>query len=370
MKFYRYPSLLNLSESTYQNYSSLEVFQLYKPANLNHYLLDRNQNDSQLCIATEKIHGCNLQIHFEKNGEHRFGSRSQYTGNVFRGVDLPLLLKSVVICSKRLFQEFVDLNTNVESMTVYGELFGGIYYGEVAPFATTMQKGINYIPHNEFALFDVAIHFQDLDSQDNTYYLSYEAISNFYRYPRDENGHPIKDIFFPPIVRIGSWQEMLDTDNHFESLVPYKLLPPGSKFPLDDNTCEGIVIRPMHGDIYSQGKRILIKSKNSKWSERRNSEGSGNWKKNNRTEYDHPLRATLAQYLITNRLDNILSHQETKLNWENIGYFSGLLTKDILEEAIRDGVVPLDWKQNEELKPLGKWLVQQSKDLIHEYLAA
>jgi Rnl2 family RNA ligase len=367
MKFYRYPSLYNLSESTYQVFSELKIFQLNKPDSLRHPLFERIPPASPICVATEKIHGCNIQIHFCDDGSYRFGSRSQYVDNDFLGLNLPLLLKDVFYSSKMLFQEFVKINPCVKEMTVYGELFGGIYYGKVAPFSTAVQKGINYIPYNEITLFDVAIHYEDSQGELSTYYLPYGGILDYYRHFQNRNGQPLS-IYLPPIVRIGTWQEMLGTNNSFESYIPYTLLPATEQSPLIGNTCEGIVIRPMYGDIYHKGNRIIIKSKNDKWSERRN---NGNWKKNNKPEYDHPLRKTLEQYLSTNRVINILSHHKQGdefFSKKDIGFLSGLLAKDILEEAIRDGIVPEDWKQNDKLKPLGKWLSQRSENYLTELL--
>jgi len=123
---------------------------------------------------------------------------------------------------------------------------------------------------------------------------------------------------------------------------------------------EGIVIRPFEKDIYlSNGSRVIIKSKNEKWSEKQKV-------KKPKYEFTHPLQPLILEYINVNRLNAVLSKIGgiESLSIKDFGKVLSLYSKDVLGDCIKDEVLPQDYNKNVELKHLNSWLNKQVKNLL------
>ena len=107
---------------------------------------------------------------------------------------------------------------------------------------------------------------------------------------------------------------------------------------IDDNICEGIVIRPVVPMYLKNGSRVLIKSKNERFAEKKSV------KKRNKlfaepVPYSETLQALIVEgeaYITENRLTNVLSHIGEVHFPKDFGRVMGLFSKDVLEDFLKE----------------------------------
>lgn len=298
-------------------------------------------------IATEKVHGANCQLTFDRQGNYRPGSRNQFVDDEFYNAGkIFAQYKPAVIELFDLLNEW-HYDT-VQQVTVFGELFGGFFPGETIT-GKKIQSGVAYIPYNDFIMFDVQV----------TRIEDGETITEFEPwYDLMDYSEEIGFRLIPELAR-GSLNEMLDYPNDKDSVIPemYDYEPP------KDNTMEGIVIRPVAGDMFfSDGSRAIVKSKNSKFSEKTHAP------KKPKVQFDHPLKDTVAGYVNENRLDAVLSKEGgiESLTAKDFGRVLGLMANDVMEDLIKDEVLPADWKKHDDLKGYGKFVNDRVREFLME----
>ena len=118
--------------------------------------------------------------------------------------------------------------------------------------------------------------------------------------------------------------ECLKQPNAFQSKIAEWLGLPA----IEDNICEGIVIRPVTPMYLRNGSRVLIKSKNE------------------RTKlfvepvpYSEELKALIVEgetYVTENRLANVVSHIGEVHFPKDFGKVMGLFSKDVLEDFLKE----------------------------------
>lgn len=129
----------------------------------------------------------------------------------------------------------------------------------------------------------------------------------------------------------GTFEECLKVNNEFATMIPELFgltVPEGSK--PEDAIGEGFVIRPVDGERFlNNGSRVIIKSKNSKFSERK---PSGNAVKNvTLTDSATELLNSFLDYINENRVAAVQS-KIGEANWKEIGKVAGLTLQDALLE--------------------------------------
>ena len=279
--------------------------------------------------ASEKIHGANMSMWFD-GAEMKVGKRSGFFNHLspkaFYSFDyvefneyLPKMRKLYELCGDK----FV---TPIDTITVYGEWFGGGYpHPDVpkSPQASRVQRGICYSPKNEFSAFDLKIggRYVDVDI--------YESLLL-------EAGFVVCETLFR-----GTFEDCLDLSNEFQTTIPEKYGLP----KIEDNICEGIVIKPNEAKFLSTGSRVILKSKNARHSEK---EPRQPRTKNPLAplgpEADNLFKELLS-FLNENRLRNVLSHIGP-VNNKMFGKIQGLFVQDALNELKKD--------RDEDLKALNK----------------
>lgn len=263
--------------------------------------------------AREKIHGANFAFWFD-GIEHKQSSRNDFIEDA--GLDNFYDCRDVVMkyrpCMVELFA-FLKFSMPIQSIAVFGELAGDMKSGK------SIQKGIKYGPM-DFYVFDIRVTYTDgrID------YLS-EPIEHEYLHFGFKTA---------PIVYIGFGvreEEILSLDNSFQSMI----------LEIDEpNIAEGFVIKfdytgLTNGPIrFNNGKRLIIKSKNEKWSEK------GAKKSAPRvvtlSERDRALYEEVSQYLTENRVQNVLS-KIGEPSWKDFAKVSGLVVADALKDFEQDG---------------------------------
>lgn len=119
-------------------------------------------------VASEKIHGSNFSVHCSGN-KARYGRRTDFLTD---DIEIPCedpgkLFKESFLDARKLVKNFHNKLGNVSNklkelfpdmikFSIYGEYFGGNYPGADGKFKQ-VQKGVYYIPHHEFMVFDIYI---------------------------------------------------------------------------------------------------------------------------------------------------------------------------------------------------------------------
>ncbi len=262
-------------------------------------------------LVTEKIHGANFQIMMGRDGVMRFGTRSGFLGegdkfHNYREVIGERALEQFRGYCKTLMEEWDDM----ESVTLYGELFGG-GYPDINSSCKMVQRGVYYSPNVEFMVFDIKV---------NDLYLHAE------KFLQDMKEH--LDAFkVVPVIQITpelGLDEVVNIESRYQSEV-YKAygLP-----KVEDNMCEGVVVRPFlfDGRFGETGGRMIIKKKNEGFEEKcaTNAEVSFN--------EDLVVRVVgeLVCYLNENRLNAVYS----KRDWSDCNF--GDFIKDVLVDIYAD----------------------------------
>lgn len=296
-------------------------------------IIDKIMIDKDLMGMTwyvnEKIHGANLQIFIEGTGSEfkiRFAKRSGFIEANEKFYGLENNSDKFVNYGFRV-AEFIAKHSNVGmefQAVICGELYGGGYdHPDVENTNDPrVQKQVQYTNHNEFMAFDLIVNgeIQDVDVMARIFAEC--------------------DIPNVPFVFKGSFSKCLEQQNDFESLVPEVHGHP----PIPNNICEGVVIRPAKTSYFNNGKRIILKNKNVKFSEKSRKRES---KVIIFSDEQNTAIENMSQYINENRLNNMLSHFG-EVKQKDFGKIAGLFAQDVILEYLRDGYIPIeekkDWK--------------------------
>ena len=295
MEFIKFPSLTNAYKESFVNKCALSGIPKWD--------------------VTEKVHGANMGVYCDGT-DIKIASRNGFVGTGFYGQHNVM---------PNYYDDIKDLFNNIEGanyIIVYGEFFGGLFEGKSEPNSSKVQKGIDYIPFNDFLAFNVYV-----ISDTGNYWIGTSELGDLLHE---------RSLNTVPVMFTGSLQECLQHSNDFQSTIPALY---GLKTL--DNVTEGTVITPTYGEDYQMGESIRgIKNKNSKWAEKVSAPKPV-------FEPDDSLAneaALLVSYATENRFQNVLS-KEGEFDQKLIGKYIGLLTKDCWDEFLSDGNLPPENKQ-------------------------
>lgn len=289
-------------------------------------------------VQTLKIHGANYS--FWCNGDEVLrGKRSGFIkGESFYG-------DNNFDYSENVMEIFKWAKSSYENITLYGEIYGGKYDHPDVPKvngAVQVQKEVQYIPHNDFIMFNVLL---------NGEFLSWDAVRVI------GNKFGIKTV--PELAR-GTFQDLIQNDVVFLDPIHKEFGLP----PIDDNYAEGWVMAPVHPLFTPVGQRIVLKGKNPAMSEK-----SKRTKKPKvdliLSDEEKALLEEISQYVTENRLRNVLSHGEIEtVTSKDFGKLLGLFAKDILDDYKKDYPGVLEEMDNKDRKRITKYLNKISAELI------
>jgi len=306
----------------------------------------REQIDpSEIWCVLEKVHGANFS--FTTDGKTvKYGKRSSFLG----ADGLKYFNNCEEICKQtepQIISIFNMLKSQmlVETITVYGELFGGGYSGvKKYPDCKLVQKGVEYYHKHGFYAFDIGITY---NSQFK--YLNYdEAVKLFEQY----------NIFHARILFSGTLDECLEySHSTYEDLTEIpKLLYADDYKEIPGNVREGNVIKPIIHHYTKAGSSIILKEKNDKFKEKTNRKSPIN------TDEYKALTDLIKSYITKNRLDNYIS-KEGPITKENLGSYIGGLYKDSIADFKKENPDQLllfdKYKQK-----LAKVLSNKCRDLV------
>ena len=204
-------------------------------------------------VVQEKVHGANTS--FLCDGETvRFAKRTSMLEDGEQFYDYPELLERYKARVLKLFTDIRAKFPEVTHISVFGEMFGGLYPHDdvhATHKVSLIQKGVCNTPGHEFYGFDIY-----LFTEEGGRFLPVDEVNEFF----ETNG-----FFYAKTLFRGTLAECLKYPNAFQSKVAEWLGLPA----IEDNICEGIVIRPVVPMYLRNGSRVLIKSKNERFAEKK-----------------------------------------------------------------------------------------------------
>lgn len=303
-------------------------------------------------IVQEKVHGANIS--FITDGEKIISAKRA-----------ELILENEQFYNSKQIQEkyknkIIDLykeianNSDVQTITVFGELFGGGYPHPDVPkdeTAKLVQRGIYYCPTNDFFAFDILL--------DNEKYLDNLTASKLF----EKFGF----IYAKPLYK-GNLKDCLKYSNEFKTTIPKEYGLP----ELDGNICEGIVIRPIESSYLKNGSRIIIKNKNERWAENNNYIDKSILSKllhegKELSEEASALCEEIYKLITENRLINLISKIGEVNPQKDLGKVLGLYNKDVLNDFFKIVKERYDKLEKKESKEITKFLNQHAGQLINDY---
>ncbi len=273
-------------------------------------------------VVQEKVHGANTS--FLCDGEEvRFAKRTEILAEDEMFYDYQELNNRY---KEKVLSLFTDIKTKYPKVThisVFGEMFGGKYpHDEVKANRKVgpIQKGVFYSPEHDFYAFDIY-----LFTEDGGWFLPVDEVNGLFE---------TEGFFYAKTIFRGTFAECLKHPNAFQSKIAEWLGLPA----IEDNICEGIVIRPVVPTYLRNGARVLIKSKNECFAEKKSV------KKRNKLfsepiPHSDALKALIEEgetYVTENRLANVVSHLGEVHLPKDFGKVMGLFSKDALDDFLKE----------------------------------
>ncbi|MEL6180492.1 MAG: RNA ligase family protein [Myxococcota bacterium] len=210
--------------------------------------LSPHERDTIVCVVQEKLHGANLSL-WTDGKTVRLAKRTAFLKpkEAFFGAHalLPDLEEHVLALFHGLHAE-----RPTRSVAIFGELIGGGYpHPDVAPdpTATLVQRGVYYCPYNTFVAFDIL--------HNGNIFLGVDQANSLLK----SHGIQHAETLFR-----GSLGKALDYPNRFITSFPTRLGLP----PIEDNLCEGVVIRDVRQAAQKDAGRMVFKNKNARFQEK------------------------------------------------------------------------------------------------------
>ncbi|GHT66463.1 hypothetical protein AGMMS50239_27960 [Bacteroidia bacterium] len=306
--------------------------------------------DSLQYVVQEKVHGANCC--FVTDGQTvRFAKRTSLveTGEMFYNYEE--LFKRYQERIINLFNRIKKRYADTESILVYGEMFGGKYpHPDVKNDSKVMniQKGVFYCPVHEFYGFDLYV-----NGLEQNKYLSVDEANQFFE---------AENLFYAKTLFQGTLNKCLEYQNAFQSYIAGWLGLP----PIEDNICEGIVIRPVEPTFFRNGSRLLLKSKNAKFAEKKAIK-KRQPKPFVEPTYSEALKELLnvtEAYVTENRLNNVISKIGQISIPREMGKLIGLFSKDTLDDFLKEYGNDYAFLEKSEQKIVNTYVNKQAVSMI------
>jgi Rnl2 family RNA ligase len=273
-------------------------------------------------VVQEKVHGSN--VCFVTDGQTvNFGKRTGFVETGEKFYDYEKLLERYTSKVIALYSIVKEKFPDIEKLTGYGEMFGGKYpHPDVKNDnkIVVIQKGVFYCPQHEFYAFDLYI-----TTPNSGRYLTVDEANTFF-----EHG----DFFYAKTLFRGNISQCLQYPNDGPSQISAWMKLP----PIEDNICEGIVIRPVEPTYLRNGARVLLKNKNARFAEKKaiKKRAPKLFVEPSYSEMLNNLLPIVEQYVTENRLNNVVSKIGHVSVPKDTGKLIGLFSKDILDDFLKE----------------------------------
>lgn len=296
-----------------------------------------------LFIVQEKVHGANFS--FWTDGENvKCAKRTGFIKDNENFYDYEIVLDKygdkIIEMFKGLKKEKY-LDDNLQELVVYGEIYGGNYpHPNVeAKTVKTVQKGVYYSNDVDFIAFDIKA---------NGVYIPFKKF---------KASCMVGQIPFLDAIAEGTLDECLAISNEYPTTIPKMHGLP----EIENNMCEGNVIRPLDVLYFDNGSRVILKNKNTKFAEKKRNKSKLKPSKEV-PEYVKSLQIDGVRYINENRLRNVISKIGT-VTQKDFGKVLGLLSKDVVEDFEKDNEL-VGQLETQDRKMLTKFLNNECGSLI------
>lgn len=306
--------------------------------------------DSLTYVVQEKVHGANCC--FVTDGQTvEFAKRTGFMEAGEKFYNYEELFERYRERALLLFSRVRERYPDTENILIYGEMFGGKYpHPEVKndPKVMCIQKGVFYSPVHEFYGFDIYVR-----GAENNRYLTVDETNELF----EATGFLYAKTLFK-----GNIDECLAYPNAFPSQIAGWLGLP----PIEDNICEGVVIRPVESHYFGNGSRLLLKNKNSKFAEKKSV------RKRQPALFVEPtysqeltdLLPVVEAYVTENRLNNTISKIGDISIPKDVGRLIGLMSKDVQEDFLKEHSGAYNALEKSEQKILNRHVNKLVSELI------
>jgi len=278
--------------------------------------------DKNEFVVQEKIHGSNVCLVTDGKVVN-FGKRTGFVEDDEKFYNYEELLERYTNKVLSLFSIVKGRHAEVETVTVFGEMFGGKYpHPDVKNISSVMliQKGVFYCPYHEFYAFDLYV-----TTHETGRFLTVDEANMFF----EEGG-----FFYAKTLFRGDLDACLRYPNDSLSAIAGWLGLP----PIEDNICEGVVIRPVEPVYLHNGARVLLKSKNERFAEKKSVKKRAPklFIEPSYSELLNNLLPVAEEYINENRLNNVVSKIGSVSVPKDTGKLIGLFSKDILDDFLKE----------------------------------
>lgn len=332
----------------FQSYSDIENASRLKFIN---EIIEHGLAYGDWCV-TEKCHGSNFSfwvthnsIKMAKRGGWIEGSEKNFYGHK----DVLQTYNKNLCVLFHLISEFYNATPESVNFALFGEIFGGLYPHSDVPknnSATRVQKGVYYSPDNDFYAFDLKV---------NGSFVNYKLFEEF----MEASG-----FFYAKPLFVGDMKSCVAYPNEFQTKIPEWLELPA----IENNICEGVVIKPLDARFFPNHSRVILKNKNERFAEV--SHGKAKEKKLHDsieiiqlTEEEKVFAETAVSYINENRLRNVLS-KIGDITDKDFGKLLGLFTQDVLKDWRKDNEEKINAIDKDHLKLIQNHIKTLATDLI------
>jgi len=302
-------------------------------------------------VVEEKVHGANFSIWFDGN-EFRCAKKSGFIKEDENFFNYKYAFEKYKENVRNLFNHLKTKDNTIKTVVVFGELFGGNYPHEDVENGdhSSVQKGLFYSPLNDFYAFDIKIGYTDIAEEFEFQNVDvcnelFEEFGFFYARPLFE----------------GTLEECLNFNNLYITLIPKWLGLP----EIENNNCEGNVIKPKEVKFFWTGSRIILKNKNEKFSEKKNNNRATIKKVVEISDEANLVLSNAITFVTENRLRNVISHVG-EIGEKEFGKLMNLLNKDTFEDFLKEHKEEFIKLDKNESKIITKRIGQENANIIRD----
>jgi len=296
-------------------------------------------------VVTEKVHGGQFSLYYDGQ-EVKASTRTAFLSAGTDFFNWEKVKQENEDKVKEIFRILKSRGEDVDYIIVYGELFGGDYPQagvNKIKGARRLQKGVYYHPDNLFYVFDIKV---------NGRYLTVDEVNPLF----EQVG-----LFYARTLFRGSLEACMNHANDFLSNIPGWLGLP----QIEGNIAEGIVIKPVDPRFLSSGDRVILKSKNEKFEERKSIKKRPVAQDEvTRTPAGIRLGRELESLVTENRLQNVLSKMTGS---PAFGEVMKALDSDAWEEFGKDHRQEYDNLDKKEQKEISRAVNQRAVKLVRAW---
>eukprot|EP00121_Abeoforma_whisleri_P001786 Awhi_evm1s1597 len=302
-------------------------------------------------VCSEKVHGSNFSFWYNLETGLKVGSRTQFTDSSFKSCH------KVIAKYERDVRHVYDLLIEDkliderDTIALYGEIFGGNFYGHQTKGSKCVQAGVSYTPDTEFILFDILLVKKEEEEKEKAMERDIDVDGvkplNFLSYQKMMSVIEPTAFKATPFIYKGTLEEALAVNETFETLIPDLF---GVSLPLPDSSkgkhciAEGFVIRPYDGEKFlNDGTRVSIKKKTVHFCEHNGQKvSSSSSSKKGGSDFDIETQKNFEHfttYLCGNRLNAVLSkidNEGKSFTFKDIRRLTDLLVLDAVEDFQKD----------------------------------